>query len=194
MLMPKYDPELTLRDARTLYFEINNFKDGGYDDRWVKMKAGPIPIAFPNTSARVRAVKYHDLHHVLTEYSTTWAGEAEIGAWEVSTGCARHYPAWLLNLWAFAIGLAINPLGVYRAFLRGRQSSNLYRRAFDEELLSNKVGVVRRELHLDRAVEGSSIMDKISFAFWAWISVITLGAPYLVGVAAFILMVLWIFG
>ena len=192
-MMSKYDAELTLRDARTLYFEINNFKNGGYDERWVKMKAGPIPIAFPNTKARVRAVKFHDLHHVLTEYSTTWSGEAEIGAWEVATGCAAHYPAWVLNLWAFAIGLIINPGGVYRAFMRGRQSSNLYRRVFDDALLANKVGVVRRELNLDKSVEPSSVTDKISFAFWALISVISLGGPYMVGFAAFILLALWMF-
>ena len=69
--MTLYDPQLTLRNARGRYFEINNFNDGGYDDRWLKMKAGPIPISFPNTKARVRAVKFHDLHHVLTEYPTT---------------------------------------------------------------------------------------------------------------------------
>src|SRR5205085_10915333 len=123
-----YDPQLTLREARELYFEINDFKGGGYDEAWVKMKAGPVPVWFPNTKGRVRAVKYHDLHHVLTEYPTTWRGEAEIGAWEVATGCAGHYPAWLLNLEAFAIGLVINPRGVFRAFVRGRRSGNLYRR------------------------------------------------------------------
>lgn len=104
--MAAYSSELTLRDARQQYFVLNGFGDGGYQATWVKLKAGPIPIYFPNTKARVRAVKFHDVHHVLTEYQTTWSGEAEIGAWEIASGCGRHYPAWLLNLNAFAIGLS----------------------------------------------------------------------------------------
>ncbi len=168
--MPTYSPELTLRAARNLYFAVNGFKGGGYEDRWVKMKAGPFPIIFPNTEARVRSVKLHDLHHILTEYDTTWAGEAEIGAWEIASGCARHYPAWILNFYAFAIGLLINPRGVYRAFLRGRRSSNLYSTFFSEEVLVREVGVVRQQLRLDEAAKPSSISDRVSFLVSALIS------------------------
>ena len=88
--MAEYDPHLTLRDARQRYFERGGFGNGGYWDRWVRLKAGPLVIRFPNTQARLRAVKLHDLHHVLTEYDTSWSGEAEIGAWEIATGCGRH--------------------------------------------------------------------------------------------------------
>lgn len=168
-----YEPELTLLEARKRYFKINNFKDGGYDDRWVKMKAGPIPIAFPNTKARVRAVKFHDLHHVLTEYPTTWTGESEIGAWEIATGCAYHYPAWLLNLYAFAIGLVISPVTTYRAFVRGRHSSNLYRRVFDDELLSRKVGKMRSELSLGEPCAQATRRDKLDFIGWSLVSILT---------------------
>ena len=162
-----YDPELTLREARELYFAINRFEGGGYDETWVKMKAGPFPVWFPNTKARVRAVKYHDLHHVLTEYPTTWRGEAEIGAWEVSTGCAGHYPAWFLNLEALAIGLVINPRGVFRAFVRGRASRNLYGRRFDDRLLAARVGDVREQLRLSGPAAPASAADKLAFVAWS---------------------------
>jgi len=174
-----YDPELTLREARELYFEINDFKGGGYDEAWVKMKAGPVPVWFPNTKGRVRAVKYHDLHHVLTEYPTTWRGEAEIGAWEVATGCAGHYPAWLLNLEAFAIGLVINPRGVFRAFVRGRRSGNLYRRRFGDELLAAKVGDVREQLRLSVPAAPASNADRLAFAAWSIAGVSTLAGAAL---------------
>jgi hypothetical protein len=169
--MALYDPELTLREGRSRYFEVNNFKNGGYDERWVKMKAGPIPIAFPNTKARIRSVKIHDLHHVLTEYPTTWTGEAEIGAWEIATGCADHYPAWLLNFYAFAIGLVISPAATYRAFIRGRHSRNLYRRVFDDDLLACRVGDMRRELELKETGEQATLSDRLSFVLWSSISV-----------------------
>jgi hypothetical protein len=53
----------------------------------VKLNSGRLKLAFPNTQARIRAVRYHDLHHVVTDYETNWKGESEIGAWEVATGC-----------------------------------------------------------------------------------------------------------
>src|SRR5947209_6866238 len=147
--MAHYDSDLNMRDARQQYFVRNNFNNGGYEDKWVTLyKIGPIPLGFPNTKARIRSVKLHDLHHVLTEYDTTWTGEAEIGAWEIASGCADHYAAWILNMGAFAIGLFIAPRAVFRAFLRGRHSKNLYRRIFGDHLLGNEVGELRNELKL----------------------------------------------
>ncbi|HEY9402763.1 MAG TPA: hypothetical protein VIQ24_08705 [Pyrinomonadaceae bacterium] len=176
--MSLYSPESTLRAARERYFEINNFEGGGYEEGWVKMRAGPIPIWFPNTVARVKAVKFHDLHHVLTEYPTTWKGEAEIGAWEVATGCAAHYQAWLLNLLAFAIGLWINPRGVYRAFIRGRRTRNLYRTTFSDELLARRVGDVRRELELDITHAPYAPGDRRAFVFWSLASAATFAGTW----------------
>lgn len=180
--MTLYGSELTLGEARRIYFDINNFKNGGYDEKWVKMKIGPFPFAFPNTKGRLRAVKLHDLHHVLTEYPTTWRGETEIGAWEVATGIHRHYEGWYLDLMAFAIGLVINPRGVYRSFMRGRQSANLYFMEFSEELLTRNVGAVRRELRLDHPPKPPSTKDRLSFLAWAAVSVVI----YLGTVAAFL--------
>lgn len=187
--MARYNSELSLRDAREIYFALNGFDNGGYDEKWVKMKAGPIPIAFPNTQARLRAVKFHDLHHVLTGYETTWTGEAEIGAWEVATGCADHYPAWILNLYAFAIGLIINPRNTYRAFLRGRQSSNLYRLSFNDELLSHRVGTVRQSLHLDQELKPATLRDRAAFLVWAFIAITFWMASGLVMLSPFLIVV-----
>jgi hypothetical protein len=188
--MTLYHADSDLRAARERYFEINNFAGGGYEEGWVKMRAGPVPIWFPNTVARVKAVKFHDLHHVLTEYPTTWRGEAEIGAWEVATGCAAHYQAWLLNLLAFAIGLAINPRGVYRAFSRGRQSRNLYRTTFSDALLARTVGEVRRELDLDREPAPPTRHDRRAFIFWSLASVATLAGTWSVALLPLVTLAL----
>lgn len=83
--MKEYEDALRVRDARARYFESNGFGDGGYDAKWVKLALGPIPFAFPNGAARVRAVRLHDLHHVATGYDTNVLGEAEIGAWEIGS-------------------------------------------------------------------------------------------------------------
>lgn len=146
--MPQYRDESKLRDARSEYFARSGFgPDGGYGDRWVRLKVrGVTVLVFPNTTARVRSVKLHDLHHVLTEYNTSWAGEAEIGAWELASGCGRHYPAWLLNLGAVAIGFLLWPRRVIAAFKRGRQGKNLYTGEFSDDLLDRTVGELRATL------------------------------------------------
>lgn len=144
--MAHYADELRLIDACAQYFSANRLDDGGYSARWVKFKVGPLRFHIPNTQARVAAVRLHDLHHLVTGYDTTWVGEAEIGAWEIASGCARHYAAWLLNLAAMTIGLLVDAAKVQRAFMRGRHSRNLYREAFDEVLLLTTVGDLRNRL------------------------------------------------
>lgn len=101
--------QLTLREAREEYFVRNGLEGRGYGDRWVRFRIGSIPFVFPNSDERRRSVRLHDLHHVVTGYRTTWAGEAEIGGWEIASGCADHYAAWVFNLSAVAIGLVIAP-------------------------------------------------------------------------------------
>jgi hypothetical protein len=166
-----YDPEMTLRDARALYFELNRFgENGGYEERWIKVKVWRIPIWLPNTQGRRRAVKLHDLHHVLTEYPTTWRGEAEISAWEVAGGLRRYYAGWLLDLLNVAQGLVVNPRGAFRAFVRGRRSRNLFGETFDDALLSRRVGEMRRKLLLEDADEvvDSKVSARDVVAFVAW--------------------------
>ncbi len=46
-----YADNLTVRDGRTQYFALNKLGDGGYTDRWVRFKVGPLPLFFPNTQA-----------------------------------------------------------------------------------------------------------------------------------------------
>jgi hypothetical protein len=140
----------SIRDARQRYFEETGVPaDGGYDDAWVKLKLGPLPLAFPNTAGRVRAVKLHDVHHVLTGYRPDWIGEAEIGAWELASGCRGFVAAWVLNLAAVVIGLAISPRRVLAAFRRGRRSANLYTLGeLRPDLLGRSLVELRAELHI----------------------------------------------
>lgn len=172
--MAIYQPEMTLREARALYFALNNFgDDGGYDDEWVKIWLGPVPIFFPNISSRRSAVRFHDLHHILTEYPTTLAGEAEIAAWEIATGDLPNLAGWFLDLGGFAYGLALYPRKLYRAFMRGRRSLSLYKAPFSEELLSRTVGDVRKALYLDRETGRAKLSDQAAFIKWAIISVLS---------------------
>jgi hypothetical protein len=159
-----YDPAWTLRQARARYFEENDFgEDGGYGDRWVKLKLGPFPYAIPNTQGRVRAVRYHDLHHIMTGYRTDWIGEFEIAAWEVGSGCRDLAAAWFLNLSGMFAGLFLSPRRIFRAFVRGRNTRNLYGHTFDDALLDARVGEKRAELGLDREVPAATPADVLRF-------------------------------
>jgi len=185
--MQVYAPNQKMVDARKDYFERNNFNNGGYDEAWVKLKVGPIPLAFPNTKSRVRAVRLHDLHHVLTEYDTNWRGEAQIGAWEVASGCGNYYAAWLLNIWVLGVGLVIAPRRTYRAFMRGRVCQNLYRGNFEEALLEKEVGAMRSELNLNSSAHSTDFKGKVALVFWAIISLIAWVAPYVV-----LFLIIWL--
>ena len=177
-----YDPQMTLGAARALLFERSGFGvDGGYEERWIKVKMWRVPIWLPNTQGRRRAVRLHDLHHILTEYPTTWRGEAEISAWEIGAGgLHRYYAGWLLDLMNVAQGLIINRRGTYRAFLRGRQSANLYRTELSDELLAQTVGECRQRLRLNKEPTPASLRDRLAFVVWSFAGAATyLGAVFL---------------
>ena len=138
-----YPHDMTMRTARDRYFEVNEFgADGGYNDFWVDFKLGPLPMPFPNTPGRLHAVKFHDLHHVLTGYDTNVIGEFEISAWEIAGGCEGIIAAWVINLSGLATGLFVAPRRTFAAFVRGRRSRTLYAEPF-EPLLDQAVGDMR---------------------------------------------------
>ncbi len=183
-----YADNLTVRDGRTQYFALNKLGDGGYTDRWVRFKVGPLPLFFPNTQARIRAVRFHDIHHVLTEYSTSWAGEAEISAWEIVSDCAHHYAAWFLNLQAMAIGLLLDPAAVYGAFVRGRHCTNLYRAELNDALFSTPIGELRQRLGLTTAPPRAEGKDRLAFVGWSLCGSLMLATPLLGGIAVLSLL------
>ena len=157
----------TLREARAAYFEANGLgADGGYSRKWVTGKAGFLPFAFPNTQSRVRAVRYHDLHHLLTGYETHFTGEAEISAWEIASGCADKSAAWGLNMWGMFTGLLFDAGAVFRAFVRGRHTRNLYRLELDDALLAATLGETRAKLDLDARAPEPTPRDRLAFAGW----------------------------
>lgn len=189
--MAQYDDHLTLEQARKRYFEIFNLGEGGYTDRWVTVKMGPIPITFPNTKGRIEAVQRHDLHHVATGYDANWVGETEIGAWEVASGCGRFGAAWILNLYAFAVGLVMWPSNVFRSFLRGRRELNLYLAPLPDGILSEKVSEFKKRLRIgiDPSIRP---MDYVAFTFWALVA-LALAAATLAALPLLIWSVIRIF-
>jgi hypothetical protein len=161
-----YEDGSSVRAAREQYFAANGFSEASYKDSWVTIrKLGPVPLGFPNSASRKRAIPLHDLHHVATGYATTWTGEAEIGAWEIAGGCTDHWAAWVLNTGAFAYGLVLAPRRTYRAFVHGRHCRTLYHLGWDDSLLDLSVAELRHKLGADRDIRPTA-RDRLAFASW----------------------------
>lgn len=185
--MKTYDPRLTLGEAVKQYFAENKFgADGGYSAKWVPIKIGPLPFFVPNTKERVRAVRFHDLHHVLTGYETNLAGEFEIGAWELASFCADMRVAWYLNLQSMMAGLLSHPRRTFAAFALGRKTKNLYRETYGPDLLNVTVGEMAERLGLSPPPDRTmTLSDWLAFAGYTALAVPT-GAVALVANLAMI--------
>lgn len=171
------DEATTLAEELPRYFRAAGLpEDGGRAARWVWFRLAGIPLCFPNFGARRRVVRYHDLHHLLTGYRTDWTGEAEIAAWEIASGCGRHWVAWMFNLPMLGIALLFAPRVALRAWSRGRRSRNYYGSAF-EPLLQQTVGTLRAHLRLDRDTRPTTWAERMSFAAWSMLGLTLTLAP-----------------
>ncbi len=179
----------TLREARQAYLDANGLGDGGYDARWVVLKAGPVPLVFPNSKARVAALRLHDCHHPLTGYNTSWIGEAEIGAWEIGTGCGHFVPAWILNLYAMGIGLALAPARSLRAWMRGRNGDSLYHHGLNDRTLDRPLAELRRELGLLAEPPPASLVERVKWLLWSITGLVALVVSW----TAPTLLLVWLF-
>lgn len=144
----KVSPDMTLREARDLFYKAHGFpEDGGVsEDKWSPIGCRDLKVYLPNFDWRKKALPFHDLHHIVTEYQFSPAGEFEIAAWEFAAG---KYPNILTTLFCIplvSMGALLIPSRQFRAFIRGRRSRTLYEGQSYEELLDKKVGEVRDEI------------------------------------------------
>ena len=83
-------------------------------------------MPFLNTSARRKALSFHDVNHLVAGTREGNVGEAEISAWELASGgCGRYLAAWALDLAGMLLGM-VWPIHVIRAFASGRTMGNVY--------------------------------------------------------------------
>jgi hypothetical protein len=167
--MDTHTTPLTVRETLDNYYEKNNLgENGGLNNSWAWLKAGWFYIPIPNPASRKKVIIFHDIHHLATGYQTNWKGEAEIGAWEVSSGCEDYAAAWVLDSMTFAYGVVFFPFATYRAFIRGRRTSNLYKHIYtNEQLMTMSIPEIQSKLMLDKPQTGpATTREIISFAGW----------------------------
>ncbi len=180
----------TLRAALKRYFEDNGFgPDGGYAATWVDFKLGPVPFPLPNSDARRRAVKFHDLNHLLTGYRTDTVSEFEISAWELGAGCRDFAAAWIINLGGLTAGTFVAPRRTFRAFVRGRRQRASYYLDYDAAL-QRELDDVKRELGIDDGRPRARPGDLLRFLL-AFVAGVLVGLLMLVVLLSPVTLALW---
>lgn len=184
------DPSTPTRTALAQFYTDHGLgPDGGISDRWVRVRiVGPVSVYFPNFESRKRSVLLHDLHHIATGYGTTLLCEAEIAAWEIGGSCADHPAAWVLNTAGLLYGIPLSPRRTMRAFVRGRQTGNLYGREFDGAVLEGTVSDLRRRVGVDAPERSATGADVRAFVVWA----AAVMAFDLAGAAGVVMAVVWV--
>lgn len=144
------------------YLDNNLGEDGGLKSSSVKVElTKKLNLYFPNFDSRRKAVVKHDIHHLVTGYSTSLIGESEISAWEIASGCKSYWFAFFIDTSGFMLGLPINFARVLKAFARGRRTKNLYSdHISDERAMEMKIGELKTLLDLDKV--GPDIQPSIT--------------------------------
>jgi hypothetical protein len=181
--MSSYPPEQVIKVAMQTYFKTHDLgEDGGLNKTWGKIKVGRIYIPILNITARRKALVFHDIHHIVTGYAGDWKGEVSISAWEISSGCGKYWAAWGLDLGGMAVGLFIYTKSVFKAFIRGRRTKNLYRNTISHEAaLAMQINELKDKLLLLNDVEQvPTLKERTEFFFYSILALLTVAIPFII--------------
>jgi ubiquinone biosynthesis protein Coq4 len=146
------NPQTPREILSKFYLDNNLGDDGGNSSSSVKIEITKnFHFYFPNFNARRKAVIKHDIHHLLTGYTTTLFGESEISAWEIASGCKKYWVAFIIDTSGMMIGIPLNFMGVLKAFARGRRTKNLYQDVISsDDALDTKIEELQKLFLLDK--------------------------------------------
>jgi len=118
---------------------------------WVRFRFGSKLVPLIPLWGLKKVLVAHDVHHAITGYATTWRGEFEIAAWELTSGgCGWNVPFWLDRLLGALLGLLFCPVRTVRALRAGVGCRNLFGMPVDE-LLAADVAELKQRIGLTRA-------------------------------------------
>jgi len=160
--------------ALTEFYKESGFEiETGKRPAFVEVFVGCMLIPLPNVETRRKYIKYHDLHHVINGYDASQVGEGEVSAWELGTGSLLHPILMFMNLIAISTALAVAPRRVFKAYLVGCKSRNLYcpkiRRKIDSGELST-IEQLQQEFVNCRCSDAWVAIKMIPFIVYALLS------------------------
>ena len=114
---------LSVRQALEVYLTENGFTTKDYDLDVVKVTFWSFTFSLPNPPSRKLAIRFHDLHHLMTGYGTDPVGEGEISAWELRKGI-RVFGIYvqMIIFMGTLLGLLHSPKRVWRAWNSSKSS------------------------------------------------------------------------
>jgi hypothetical protein len=173
----------TVQQAILDFYSENDFgDDGGIHEKYAWIKFGFFSIPIPNAESRRNNVYLHDVHHIVTNFDTTWKGESAVSAWEIASGgWGKLYVPWLLTLWAMGLGVLFYPKTTFAAFTSGLTMNNVLRSGLTKNEINNLTVT-----DLQRALSNKSARYKSSF-LWAFTSLVVFLFPFLM-----LLFIVWI--
>jgi hypothetical protein len=157
------EPAPTLGEALAQYRREHGLPaDDAARASWT-CRIGPVLLRLPNFGWRRNAIEAHDLHHVLTGYPCTMAGECRMAAWEFGAGRMPHWAASGFCLPLVLAGMFREPRTIFSAFAAGRRSRTLHGAAVRETLLVAPLAGARAGLTRPRAA-AKPWSDRLRFA------------------------------
>lgn len=179
-------PELTLREARDLFYNAHGFTgDGGVSkDKWSPFGCRDLKVYLPNFEWRKKAIPFHDLHHIIGEYKFCPTGEFQVAAWEFAAGKYPNIFTTLFCIPLVSMGAFLIPRKQFQAFIRGRRSNTLYQNYSYNDLLDKTVGELREEI-LPNEKYTPNLND-----YFEYLKIVSLSATATVTVTPFILLFL----
>ncbi len=178
---PVYDPHGTVQDALAVYFHAYGLGTGGYDQPYEIIKLfGFLPVILPNPPARKRALRCHDLNHVLGSYNALIGeGEIDIAGFEIGAvgGCRGFAVAWGINLVFFGFGILSRPRHLYRAFAKAQGAHNAYSLPSAEgDVLDRRLADLRAELQIPEVPKNPRAALP-AFLMWSALALALLFSP-----------------
>ena len=118
---------MTTKEALIGFYNFNklNLKED-FKSHCVRVYIGCLLTPVPNIKARKKYLKFHDLHHIITNYSIDRIGESEVSAWELGSRSCRKPLILIMNLFALSTGFVLAPKRVWKAYKSGCLSKNTY--------------------------------------------------------------------
>jgi hypothetical protein len=153
-------------------------QDGGHSaTHWALVQVGFLVIPLGNFRWRRNALRCHDIHHLLTGYPCTLAGELQFAAWEFAAGRFAHALSTLYCMRPLlGVGALVMPARSFAAFVRGRRSRTLYATPISGALLAASVGALRQRF-LPRTPPVATMRDVAAYAGLALVSLTLIALP-----------------
>ena len=137
---------LSVQEALDSYLGENGFTTEEYDLDVVRVTFWGMTFPLSNPPSRKLAVRFHDLHHIVTGYGTDPVGEGEISAWELRKGIQVFgLYVQLIIFTGTLLGLVHSPRRVWRAWKSSKSSVRLPKASLEyyKHLLTLNLGELR---------------------------------------------------